>query len=101
MTPPFLRMLISYPTYSPILSLSKSFSQRLPRNLFTAAAYKIIESINAIDRSIDYLVAVAFLVVVVVVVVCEDDQIKKSQRDLVQKEKKERKVSRKCASERK
>lgn len=30
------------------------------------AAYKIIESINPIDRSIDYLVAVAFVVAVVV-----------------------------------
>lgn len=87
---------------SPALHLSLSvlnlYLNVYPIIYLQLPAYKIIESINAIDRSIDYLVAVVLLVVavVVVVVVCEDDQIKKSQRDLVQKEKKNKSISKMC-----
>lgn len=103
-------------TCSPSLSLSLciyicmsiSFTQRLPRNLFTAGRIQN-NWIDQSHRSFDRLPRRRRLRRCrrrrrrssIVVVVCEDDQIKKSQRDLVQKvKKKRRKVSRKCASER-
>lgn len=79
------------------ICLSISFTQRLPRNLFTAGRIQN-NWIDQSHRSFDRLPRRRRLrrcrrrrrrrSSIVVVVVCEDDQIKKSQRDLVQKVKK-------------